>query len=86
MQRNAMPRKVRAVTLLQELVTLKKGSTEAKSVSICWQWLSMAWRDYETASEYFKEVLSDLSKRHLCRECQILCRRESLQECARASP
>ena len=73
----------RAVTLLQELVTLKKGSTEAEE---CLYMLAMAEYGLRNSFGVFQEILSDLSKRHLCRECQILCRRESLQECARASP
>ena len=52
----------RAVTLLQELVTLKKGSTEAEE---CLYMLAMAeygLRDYETASEYFKKYCQSYPK------------------------
>ena len=52
----------RAVTLLQELVTLKKGSTEAEE---CLYMLAMAeygLRDYETASEYFKKYYQTYPK------------------------
>lgn len=52
----------RAVTLLQELVTLKKGSNEAEE---CLYMLAMAefgLKDYETASEYFKKYYSSYPK------------------------
>lgn len=52
----------RAATLLQELVTLKKGSTEAQE---CLYMLAMSeygLRDYETASEYFKKYYQTYPK------------------------
>lgn len=52
----------RAAVLLQELVTMKKGSTEAEE---CLYMLAMAefgMRDYETASEYFKKYCSSYPK------------------------
>lgn len=52
----------RAVPLLQELVTIKKGSTEAEE---CLYMLAMAeygMKDYETASEYFKKYSSTYPK------------------------
>ena len=52
----------RAVPLLQELVTIKKGSTEAEE---CLYMLAMAeygMKDYETASEYFKKYYSSYPK------------------------
>lgn len=52
----------RAVTLLQELVTMKKGSNEAEE---CLYMLAMAefgLKDYETASEYFKKYYSSYPK------------------------
>lgn len=52
----------RAVTLLQELVTLKKGSNEAEE---CLYMLAMAefgLKDYETASEYFKKYYTSYPK------------------------
>ena len=52
----------RAVPLLQELVTMKKGSTEGEE---CLYMLAMAefgMKDYETASEYFKKYFSSYSK------------------------
>ena len=48
--------------MLQELVTLKKGSTEAEE---CLYMLAMAeygLRDYETASEYFKKYYQTYPK------------------------
>lgn len=52
----------RAVSLLQELVTMKKGSTEAEE---CLYMLAMSeygLKDYETASEYFKKYYSSYPK------------------------
>ena len=52
----------RAVPLLQELVTMKKGSTEGEE---CLYMLAMAefgMKDYETASEYFKRYFSSYPK------------------------
>ena len=52
----------RVVPLLQELVTMKKGSTEGEE---CLYMLAMAefgLKDYETASEYFKKYFSSYPK------------------------
>ena len=52
----------RVVPLLQELVTMKKGSTECEE---CLYMLAMAefgMKDYETASEYFKKYFSSYPK------------------------
>ena len=52
----------RAVPLLQEVVTMKKGSTEGEE---CLYMLAMAefgMKDYETASEYFKKYFSSYPK------------------------
>ena len=52
----------RVVPLLQELVTIKKGSTEGEE---CLYMLAMAeygLKDYETASEYFKKYYSSYPK------------------------
>ena len=52
----------RAVPLLQEVVTIKKGSTEGEE---CLYMLAMAefgMKDYETASEYFKKYFSSYPK------------------------
>lgn len=52
----------RAVPLLQELVTMKKGSTEGEE---CFYMLAMSefgMKDYETASEYFKKYFSSYPK------------------------
>ena len=52
----------RVVPLLQELVTMKKGSTEGEE---CLYMLAMAefgMKDYETASEYFKKYFSSYPK------------------------
>ena len=52
----------RAVPLLQELVTMKKGSPEGEE---CLYMLAMAefgMKDYETASEYFKKYFSSYPK------------------------
>lgn len=52
----------RAVPLLQELVTMKKGSTDGEE---CLYMLAMAefgMKDYETASEYFKKYFSSYPK------------------------
>lgn len=54
----------RAVPLLQEVVTMKKGSTEGEE---CLYMLAMAefgMKDYETASEYFKKYFSSYPKGH----------------------
>lgn len=52
----------RSVPLLQEVVTMKKGSTEGEE---CLYMLAMAefgMKDYETASEYFKKYFSSYPK------------------------
>lgn len=52
----------RAVPFLQEVVTMKKGSTEGEE---CLYMLAMAefgMKDYETASEYFKKYFSSYPK------------------------
>ena len=52
----------RVVPLLQELVTMKKSSTEGEE---CLYMLAMAefgMKDYETASEYFKKYFSSYPK------------------------
>ena len=52
----------RVVPLLQEVVTMKKGSTEGEE---CLYMLAMAefgMKDYETASEYFKKYFSSYPK------------------------
>ena len=52
----------RAIPLLQELVTMKKGSGEGEE---CLYMLAMAefgMKDYETASEYFKKYFSSYPK------------------------
>ena len=52
----------RVVPLLQELVTMKKGSTEGEE---CLYMLAMAefgMKDYETASEYFKKYFFSYPK------------------------
>ncbi len=52
----------RAASLLQELVTMKKGSAEGEE---CLYMLAMAeygMQDYETASEYFKKYYSSYPK------------------------
>lgn len=52
----------RAVPILQEVVTMKKGSTEGEE---CLYMLAMAefgMKDYETASEYFKKYFSSYPK------------------------
>lgn len=52
----------RTVPLLQEVVTMKKGSTEGEE---CLYMLAMAefgMKDYETASEYFKKYFSSYPK------------------------
>ena len=52
----------RAVPLLQEVVTMKKGSTEGEE---CLYMLAMAefgMKDYEIASEYFKKYFSSYPK------------------------
>ena len=54
----------RAVPLLQEVVTMKKGSTEGEE---CLYMLAMAefgMKDYETASEYFKKYFSSYPAGH----------------------
>ena len=52
----------RAIPLLQEVVTMKKGSTEGEE---CLYMLAMAeygLKDYETASEYFKKYFTTYPK------------------------
>ena len=52
----------RAIPLLQDVVTMKKGSTEGEE---CLYMLAMAeygLKDYETASEYFKKYYSSYPK------------------------
>lgn len=52
----------RAIPLLQELVTMKKGSTEGEE---CLYMLAMAeygMKNYETAAEYFKKYYSSYPK------------------------
>ncbi len=52
----------RAIPLLQEVVTMKKGSTEGEE---CLYMLAMAeygLKDYETASEYFKKYYASYPK------------------------
>ena len=52
----------RAIPLLQDVVTMKKGSTEGEE---CLYMLAMAefgMKDYETASEYFKKYFSSYPK------------------------
>lgn len=48
----------RAATLLQELVTIKKGSTEAEECLYMLAMCEYGMKDYETASEYFKKYVS----------------------------
>ena len=48
----------RAATLLQELVTLKKGSSEAEECLYMLAMCEYGMKDYETASEYFKKYVS----------------------------
>lgn len=52
----------RAIPLLQEVVTMKKGSTEGEE---CLYMLAMSeygLKDYETASEYFKKYYASYPK------------------------
>lgn len=46
----------RAVPLLQELVTMKKGSTEGEECLYMLAMSEFGMKDYETASEYFKSI------------------------------
>lgn len=52
----------RAVTLLQELVTMKKGSTEAEECLYMLAMSEFGMSDYETASEYFRKYYSSYPK------------------------
>lgn len=62
---------VRAVTLLQELVTLQKGTENAQE---CLYMLAMAEynnRNYETAAEYFKKYCQAYPKGHYAEMAQF---------------
>lgn len=52
----------RAVPLLQELVTMKKGSTEGEECLYMLATAEFGMKDYETASEYFKKYFSSYPK------------------------
>ena len=52
----------RAVPLLQELVTMKKGSTEGEECLYVLAMSEFGMKDYETASEYFKKYFSSYPK------------------------
>ena len=52
----------RAVPLLQELVTMKKGSTEGEECLYMLAMSEFGLKDYETASEYFKKYFSSYPK------------------------
>ena len=52
----------RAVPLLQELVTMKKGSTEGEECLYMLAMSELGMKDYETASEYFKKYFSSYPK------------------------
>ena len=52
----------RAVPLLQELVTMKKGSTEGEECLYMLAMSEFGMKDYETASEYFKKYYSSYPK------------------------
>lgn len=52
----------RAVPLLQELVTMKKGSTEGDECLYMLAMSEFGMKDYETASEYFKKYFSSYPK------------------------
>ena len=52
----------RAVPLLQELVTMKKGSTEGEECLYMLAMSEFGVKDYETASEYFKKYFSSYPK------------------------
>ncbi len=75
----------RAIPLLQEVVTMKKGSTEGEE---CLYMLAMAeygLKDYETASEYFKKYYAIYPKGQYAENGEVLCGREPLSECSGAS-
>lgn len=52
----------RVVPLLQELVTMKKGSTEGEECLYMLAIAEFGMKDYETASEYFKKYFSSYPK------------------------
>ena len=52
----------RAVPLLQELVTMKKGSAEGEECLYMLAMSEFGMKDYETASEYFKKYFSSYPK------------------------
>ncbi len=52
----------RAVPLLQEVVTMKKGSTEGEECLYMLAMSEFGMKDYETASEYFKKYFSSYPK------------------------
>lgn len=52
----------RAASLLQELVTMKKGSVEGEECLFMLAMAEYGMQDYETASEYFKKYYSSYPK------------------------
>lgn len=52
----------RAATLLTDLVTLKKGSTEAEECLYMLAMCEYGMKDYETAAEYFKKYYTSYPK------------------------
>ena len=52
----------RAQTLLSELITIKKGSTEAEESLYMLAMCEYNMRDYETAAEYFRKYISSYPK------------------------
>ena len=52
----------RAIPLLQDVVTMKKGSTEGEECLYMLAMSEFGMKDYETASEYFKKYFSSYPK------------------------
>ena len=52
----------RAATLLNDLITIKKGSTEAEESLYMLAMCEFEMKDYETAAEYFRKYVSSYPK------------------------
>ena len=66
----------RAVTLLSDVITLKKGTEEAQESLYMLGMSEYMSGDHESAS-----ATSDISERTLCRACFLLYRSVTLREC-----
>ena len=72
---------VRAITLLQELVTLQKGTENAQESLYMLAMAEYNSKDYETAAQYFK-ILPIVPQRAVCGDSAVLRRTKSVHEYA----